>query len=160
MVLFVITKSSKFSTLLLLPPRFLGSISTRAVNRKSNHNQADDRNGGSGGGVALISKTQRTSSMRIPSRARNLARADQEKISFLRPAPPSFLATAFYLRNERKKERHDDWEEEKSEKYVVYTRHQLLRPSIRSFVRSFVRSDGPFHPRAREKKVREKKRGK
>ena len=59
-----------------------------AVNRKSNHNQASCIAARCIGGAALISEAQRTSSMRIPSRARNLAPA---KISFLHPAPLHYL---------------------------------------------------------------------
>lgn len=79
----------------------------------------------------LISEAQRTSSMRIPSRARNLAPA---KISFLYPAPlhhllhlhlPLFVPPFSVLASSN--ERKNGTSEEKNEKYA-----------ISSFVPSFV----------------------
>lgn len=123
-----------------------------AVNRKSNHNQTNASRS-----AALISEAQRTSSMRIPSRARNLARAFRRKYHssslhlhlFL-----SSLSVCLYLRNES----------------TVQPRRKMKNisciPAISSFVRSFVRSNVftpastwriARHPRA---KKRWKKAGK
>lgn len=125
---------------------YASSSISSAVNRKSNHNQTGASRGVRCiGGAVLISEAQRTSSMRIPSRARNLARAFRRKYHSSTPhlhlslSLLSLSHNCLRLRNER----------------TVQPRRKMKNIScipaissfVRPFIRSLVRSDERFHPR-------------
>jgi len=101
-----------------------------AVNRKSNHNQACCI-----GSAALISEAQRTSSMRIPSRARNLAPA---KISFLHPAPLHYLLHLHLPARHASLLDLSFVTKERTAQAKRKMRNTPSAPFVRSFVRSFV----------------------